>query len=84
MLAALNILCTIVTRDVRTTRYYLAILACGDLGHLYANYLGMGNKIFWAFGAYNDVMMGNVYITLFLWLNRVATLAGVFGRIRRR
>jgi hypothetical protein len=83
MLGAMNVLCTVVTRDVRTTRYYLALLACGDMGHLYANYLGMGREVFWDFGAYNDVMMGNVYITLFLLVNRVATLAGVFGRMRR-
>jgi hypothetical protein len=83
MLGAMNVLCTVVTRDVRTTRYYLALLACGDMGHLYANYLGMGSEVFWGFGAYSDVMMGNVYITLFLLVNRVATLAGVFGRIRR-
>jgi hypothetical protein len=83
LLGALNILCTAVTRDVRTTRFYLMILACGDMGHLYANYLGMGNRVFWEFGGYNDVMVGNVLITVFLWVNRVATLAGGFGRIQR-
>ncbi|KAF1948058.1 hypothetical protein EJ02DRAFT_332515, partial [Clathrospora elynae] len=83
LLGLLNILCTAVTRDVRTTKFYLTILACGDMGHMYANYRGMWSAVFWDFRAYNEVMVGNVWITLFLWVNRVATLSGVFGRIRR-
>jgi hypothetical protein len=83
MLAALNILCTSVTRDVRTTRYYLMILACGDMGHMWANYIGMGSEVFWNFDSYNEVMMGNVAITVVLWTMRVLTLSGAFGRIGR-
>lgn len=71
------------TRDVHTTRVFLLILACGDVGHMYANYAGMGPDVFWDFGAYNEVMVGNVWITVFLWVNRVGTLMGVFGRLRR-
>ena len=84
LFAQINILCTVITRDVRVTKYYLAILACGDIGHLYANYKGMGPNVFWNFGDYNEVMFGNVAITVFLWVNRIATLAGVFGRVGRR
>ena len=84
LFALLSILCTALTRDTRVTRYYLAILACGDIGHLYANYKGMGGDIFWDFGAYNEVMVGNVWITVFLWVNRIATLAGMFGKVTRR
>jgi hypothetical protein len=83
LLGTINVLCTAVTRDVRTTRYYLAILACGDVGHMYANYVGMGSEVFWGFGAYNEVMIGNVWITLFLWVNRLGTLSGAFGRLGR-
>ena len=50
---------------------------------MYANYAGMGPDVFWDFGAYNEVMVGNVWITVFLWVNRVGTLMGVFGRLRR-
>ncbi|CAO2658276.1 Nn.00g059990.m01.CDS01 [Neocucurbitaria sp. VM-36] len=84
LFAFLNILCTVVTRDVTVTKYYLAILACGDVGHLYANYKGMGPHVFWNFSNYNEFMIGNVWITVFLWVNRIATLAGVFGRVRRQ
>lgn len=84
LLAMISLLCTVVTREARVTKYYLAILAAGDIGHLYANYKGMGRDVFWNFGAYNEVMIGNVWATVFLWVNRIATLAGVFGRFGRK
>lgn len=83
LFALLNILCTALTRDVRVTKYYLAILMVGDVGHLYANYKGMGGDVFWEFGAYNEVMIGNVWITVFLLGMRGLTLSGVFGRVGR-
>lgn len=83
MLATLNILCTAITHDVRTTRYYLMILACGDMGHMFVNYVGMGSEVFWNFDRYNEVMVGNVAITVVLWTMRVLTLSGVFGRLGR-
>lgn len=61
------------------TRYYLAAAAVGDLGHIWASYKVMGSEMFWDFSGYNDMMVGNVIISAFLWVNRVATLGGVFG-----
>lgn len=82
LLAGLNILCLAISRDVRVSRYFLVLLACADLGHLYANYLGMGKDHFWNFAEYNEVMVGNVWITIFLFVNRVSTLLGIFGTLR--
>ena len=83
LFALFSLLCTVITTDMRVTKYYLAILACGDMGHLYANYKGMGDAVFWDFGRYNEVMWGNVGITVFLWCFRILTLAGVFGGRRK-
>ena len=83
LLCLLNILCTALTRDVRVTKYYLAMLMVGDLGHLYANYKGMGGDIFWGFGSYNEVMIGNVWVTAFLFAMRGLTLSGLFGQVGR-
>ena len=51
------------------------------MGHMWANYIGMGSEVFWNFDSYNEVMMGNVAITVVLWTMRVLTLSGAFGRI---
>ncbi|KAL6702644.1 hypothetical protein ACN47E_001267 [Coniothyrium glycines] len=82
LLAALNILCLVISRDARVSRYYLVLLASADIGHMYANYKGMGPEVFWDFRNYNEMMIGNIWITLFLFVNRVGTLAGIFGRLR--
>ena len=74
------ILCTVITRDKRVTRGYLLLAAVGDLGHLWANWKVMGPEVFWDFGGYNEVMWGNVAVTVFLHVNRLATVLGLFGR----
>ncbi|KAF2865934.1 hypothetical protein BDV95DRAFT_612176 [Massariosphaeria phaeospora] len=84
VLAALAILCTVVTRDARVAKAYLLIIACGDLGHIYSSYKVMGPDVFWNFGGYNDMMWGNIGVSAFLHVNRVATLLGVFGRVGGR
>lgn len=53
---------------------------CGDVGHLVANYKGMGRDVFWAYMEWNEVMWGNIAVTVFLFLNRLFTLSGGFGR----
>lgn len=80
----LSLLLTVATREASLTKYYLAAAAVGDLGHIYANYKFMGSEMFWDFSVYNDVMMGNVFLSVFLWCMRIGTLGGVFGRIGRR
>lgn len=79
LLAGYALTCTVLTRDPNVTKYYLIFAACGDLGHLAANYAGMGSAVFWAYREWNEVMWGNIAVTIFLFLNRVATVSGLFG-----
>ncbi|KAH6616685.1 hypothetical protein C7974DRAFT_402252 [Boeremia exigua] len=80
LLAGYALTCTVLTKDANVTKYYLMFAACGDVGHLAANYAGMEDKIFWAWRDWNEVMWGNIAITVFLLVNRLATLGWVFGR----
>jgi hypothetical protein len=82
LLAGYAMTCTVLTRDPNVTKYYLIFAACGDVGHLAANYVGMGSDVFWAYRYWNEVMWGNIAVTIFLFLNRVATLCGLFGTPR--
>jgi hypothetical protein len=84
LLAGIAILCTVITRDANVTKWYLGIVACADIGHIYASYKVMGPQVFWEFGGYNDVMWGNIGFSALLHVNRVATLLGVFGRVGRK
>jgi hypothetical protein len=77
-------LCTVITRDANVTKWYLAMVAMGDLGHIYSNYMVMGPEVFWNYGEWNDMMWGNIGFSAFLHGNRVATLLGVFGKVGRR
>jgi hypothetical protein len=80
LLAGFAILCTVVTREKRITKGYLLVAAAGDLGHMLANYKAMGPAVFWNFNGYNEIMWGNVAVTAFLHVNRLATVLGVFGQ----
>ena len=73
--------CTVLTKDPNVTKYYLMFAACGDVGHLAANYAGMGSAVFWAYREWNEVMWGNIAVTIFLFVNRTATLSGVYGQL---
>lgn len=84
LLAGLAIVCTLITREARVTKWYLGMVAAADLGHIYASYHVMGGDAFWNFGQYTDVMWGNIGFSAFLHVNRVATLLGVFGRVGGR
>jgi hypothetical protein len=84
LLGGLAILCTVITRDVKVTKWYLGMVACGDLGHIYASYKVMGPQVFWDFAQYNDLMWGNIGFSAVLHVNRVATLLGLFGKVGRR
>ncbi|KAF2133553.1 hypothetical protein P153DRAFT_393365 [Dothidotthia symphoricarpi CBS 119687] len=81
LLAGLAVLCTAVTRDAKVTKWYLAIVAGADVGHIYSSYRIMGPGVFWDFAAYNDTMWGNIGFSAFLHVTRVATLLGLFGRV---
>lgn len=79
LLAGYALTCTVLTKDSKVTKYYLVFAACGDVGHLAANYAGMGSAVFWAYREWNEVMWGNIAVTVFLFLNRLATVNGAFG-----
>ncbi|KAF2747385.1 hypothetical protein M011DRAFT_486653 [Sporormia fimetaria CBS 119925] len=84
VMTGLVILCTVVTREARVTKTFLFILGCGDLGHLWGWYRGLGADVFWDYNAYNLSLWANIAFTVFLVVNRAATLLGLFGRIGRR
>ncbi|KAF2632371.1 hypothetical protein BU25DRAFT_406911 [Macroventuria anomochaeta] len=79
LLAGYALTCTVLTLDGNVTKYYLLFAACGDIGHLVANYAGMGSAVFWAYREWNEVMWGNIAVTIFLFLNRLGTVLGLFG-----
>lgn len=83
LLAGYALTCTVLTKDPDVTKYYLILAACGDVGHLAANYAGMGSAVFWAYREWNEVMWGNIAVTIFLFLNRIATVSGLFGTLAR-
>ncbi|KAF2712405.1 hypothetical protein K504DRAFT_499505 [Pleomassaria siparia CBS 279.74] len=84
LLGAVAVICTAVTKEARVAKAYIFAVALGDLGHIYSSYAVMGPEIFWDFNKYNDMMWGNIGFSLFLHVNRVLTLAGLFGRVGRK
>lgn len=67
------------TTEPKVLRNYLFCLAVADVGHIYVTYLAMGADAFFYVAGWNLLTWGNVSITGFLFANRVAYLAGVFG-----
>ena len=67
--------------NAAVTRGYLTVVAIADLGHIYANYLGMGEKHFLDLNSWNHMAWANIGISAFLCLNRVATVLGCFGKV---
>lgn len=80
LLALLAIICCWTKHPEIITRYLLAV-AIADLGHCYATYRAVGSEDFLDIRGWNDVIWGNVGVSLFLHINRLATVGGVFGRI---
>jgi len=80
LLAAIAVLCCF-TKHASISRNYLLIVACADLGHIYASYCGMGSTYFWDFGSWNDMAWGNIGSSAFLCVNRISTALGLFGKI---
>ena len=60
-------------------RNYLIALAIADVGHVYATYLGMGWAAFTNLSSWNALTWGNIGATTFLFINRLAYFAGIFG-----
>jgi len=79
LLAAIAVLCSF-TKHGAISRKYLLIVALADLGHVYSSYVGMGDSYFWDVGSWNDMAWGNVGVSAFLCVNRIATVLGLFGK----
>lgn len=67
------------TSEPKVLRNYLICLAIADFGHIYATYLAMGWEAFVDVAGWNLLTWGNISITGFLFVNRLAYLWGVFG-----
>ena len=82
LLALLAVICCYTTTDPKVARNYLVAVAIADLGHVYSTYVGLGWDRLIDIGAWNDMMWGSIGFSIFLCMNRVATLLGVFGSIK--
>jgi hypothetical protein len=67
--------------NARVVRSYLVIVACADVGHIYSVYVGMGPAMFFDVAGWNDMGWGAIGGSAFLCVNRIATVAGVFGKL---
>lgn len=67
------------TTEPRVLRNYLYALAIADVGHIYVTYRCMGHDRFVDVINWNVLTWGNIGITGFLMINRIAYLAGLFG-----
>jgi hypothetical protein len=77
-LAGLAILCCLYSNP-NVARGYLRVVACGDISHVFTVYAGLGRDVFFDVANWTGSVWVHVAITTFLFVNRVATLAGVFG-----
>jgi hypothetical protein len=71
------------TTNKKVARSYLIVVALADLGHVWAVYHVLGREKFLDVGAWNEMTWGNVGMSAFLHINRLATVIGVFGRFAR-
>lgn len=67
------------TSEPKVLRNYFIALAIGDLGHLYVTYLGTGWLYFVDISQWNAMAWGNIGVTSFLLVNRLAYFLGMFG-----
>jgi hypothetical protein len=86
LLAALAVLICFFSTP-KAARGYLLIVAVADLGHIWAVYQGMsrgsaGAAQFWDWRGWNDMVAGNVGVSLFLCFNRVTTVLGLWGSFK--
>lgn len=78
LFVGIGVLCS--TSEAKVVRNYMAALALADVGHMYCTYLGIGWDALIAVNGWNDLTWGNIGITGFLFVNRVAYLLGAFGK----
>lgn len=81
LLAAMAVVCCW-TSTPSVTKWYLVSVAVADLGHIYAVYRSVGAEYFWNWREWNIYVAGNVWVSLFLHVNRLATVVGLFGGLQ--
>lgn len=80
LLAALAVICCF-SSSVTTARWYLVAVAFADYGHIYSFYLGLGPEVFWNISQWNEIIAGNVGVSVVLNVVRWLTVLGVFGQL---
>ena len=83
LLAFMAVICSW-THHPDIPKKYLVAVALADFGHIYAAYVSLGDKLFWDVSKWNDMVWGNIGSSLFLNVNRWATVLGLFGTIGGR
>ena len=83
LVAGLGVLCCHFASPA-VARNYLLMIACCDIGHVYTVYSGLGADLFFDVNRWNYMVWGHVGITAFIFMNRLATLAGVFGKMPKQ
>ncbi|KAL1959635.1 hypothetical protein VTO42DRAFT_1670 [Malbranchea cinnamomea] len=78
LLALVGIAILSSTSEPQVVRNYFIALAIGDLGHLYMTYLGTGWAYFVDITKWNAMAWGNIGMTSFLFVNRLAYFLGIF------
>ncbi|KAI9675029.1 MAG: hypothetical protein M1817_001435 [Caeruleum heppii] len=67
------------TTESKVVRRYLIALALGDVGHLAVTYSVLGRERYLDWRGWNAMAWGNVGVTTFLFLTRLAYLLGLLG-----
>ncbi|TLS22560.1 uncharacterized protein PpBr36_09684 [Pyricularia pennisetigena] len=67
------------TNEPKVVRNYLIALWIADIGHIALTYFALRHDRFMAFGSWNAMTWGNVFVTAMLCLTRTAYLLGLFG-----
>jgi hypothetical protein len=80
LLAGMAAICCF-TNHAEIARRYLIAVAVGDLGHIYSVYVALGPEVFWDLNKWNQMVASNVGVSVFLHLNRLLTVAGLFGKL---
>lgn len=78
LLALLAVVCCW-TPHGAVSRGYLLAVAVADWGHIYATYATVGADFFWDVRRWNDMVWGNVGVSVVLNVLRLLTVAGAFG-----
>ena len=65
--------------DAQLVRNSLFCLAVADLGHVASSYVGLGSARFFDVGGWNAVAWGNIAVTTFLFISRIAYFLGLFS-----